>query len=106
MARGLLGKAMSSANANVTLYTVPAGVQFATVQLIAANNDASDATMKVAVGTSAIPGVGDYIEHGVVVPSKGNYERTCFLMSTGENLIINANNSLISLRVMGLEEAV
>jgi len=105
MSNGVLGKAMTVANNDVVVYTVPATVDFATVSINLVNQDTVDATVKISIGTTVIPGPVDYIDFNSVLPANGGgLERTCFLVSAGENVIVRADTSNVSVRVYGLEK--
>lgn len=106
MSNGVLGKSMSSANANVTVYTVPALVDFVTFSLNIVNLGATDGHVRVAIGTSAVPSPQDYVEYGATIPGNGGIlERTCMLASANENVIVYADSADMAIRVMGLEKA-
>ncbi len=105
MSNGVLGKSMTVANTVVTLYTVPVTVDFATVSINLVNQDVVDATVKIAIGTSATPGIVDYIDFNAVLPANGGgLERTCFVVSAGENIFVESNTNNVSVRVYGLEK--
>lgn len=105
MANGILGKAMSQANSNVTVYTVPGNAQFATVNINLCNQAGASATAKIAITTSASPAAADYIDNGSIIPASGGIlERTCLVLSPGEKVIVETNNSNTSIRVHGLEQ--
>jgi hypothetical protein len=104
MSNGLLGKAMSQTNTNVTVYTVPNNVQFATININILNQGVAG-TVKVAITTSASPAAVDYIDSAAALPADGGvYERTCQILSPGEKVIVEASNSNMSIRVQGLEQ--
>lgn len=106
MANGSLGKAMSQANSNVTVYTVPGNVQFAVVNINLCNTGGAEATAKIALTTSANPSAADYIDKGSKIPANGGIlERTCMTLSPGEKVIVEVDNALTAIRVHGLEKA-
>ena len=54
--------------------TVPTGISFAALNILAANDNATDATLRVWIGTDATPSQADLVEPGVVIGGKGRYE--------------------------------
>jgi hypothetical protein len=107
MSNGVLGKSMSVANTDVVVYTVPVTAEFATVSIQAVNTGVLDATVRVAIGTSPTPSIGDYIEYDTIIPANGGgLNITCMLCSTTENVIVRANTNDIAIRVFGLEKLI
>lgn len=105
MANGVLGKTMSVAGTEVIAYTAPANLDFATISINLVNQAAADASVKIAVTTSASASPGDYIDFNAVLPADGGgLERTCIVVSPGENVIIESDNSNVAVRVYGLEK--
>lgn len=105
MAKGFLGKAMSQAGAHVEVYAAPGGIQFATVNINIVNTDAAEATVKIAIGTNAVPVAVDFIDNGSKIPPNGGVlERMCFPVSAGEKVIVHSSNSNCAIQVRGLEQ--
>jgi len=105
MSNGVLGKALSSANNNVIIYTVPAGADFATASINLTNIGNVDSVVRIAIGTSAVPSPQDYVEYGATIPGNGGIlERTCMVLSPNEHIIVFADSSDIAIRVFGLEK--
>lgn len=105
MSNGVLGKGMSSANNNVVIYTAPSNLDFATVNISLCNLGSGDATVRVAIGTSATPSPQDYIEYGAIIPGNGGIlERTCMVVSPNEHVIVFSDTPDIAARVFGLEK--
>lgn len=105
MSNGVLGKAMSSDTADVTVYTVPSNAAFATVSLNLLNLGTEDAKVNIAFTTAATPGQVDYIEHEAIIPANGgSLERTCMLMSPNEKVVLQSDKATVACRVSGLEE--
>jgi len=105
MSNGVLGKSMTSSGNNVIVYTVPAGADFSTVSINLCNLGNVDSHVRIAITTSASPSPVDYIEYGAVIPGDGGIlERTCMVLSPGENLIVWADSNDISVRAFGLEK--
>lgn len=103
---GALGKAMSIVGA-VTPYTVPtSGVLFATVSVNLVNKGTTDAKVSLSMSTKATPDPQDYIEYQAVIPADGgSLERTCIVMSPGENVIVEADSPLVAIRAYGMEQS-
>jgi hypothetical protein len=105
MSNGVLGKSLSQAAANVIAYTAPVGLDFATVSINLCNLGAGDSAVRVAIGTSPNPSPQDFVEYGATIPGNGGIlERTCMVVSAGENVIVFADSSEIAIRVSGLEK--
>jgi len=107
MANGVLGKTMSVAGSEVTVYTAPANLDFATISINLVNQGAVDSLVKIAITTSPTPSPADYIDFNAVLPANGGgLERTCFVVSAGEKVIVEADSSNVSVRVYGLEKLI
>lgn len=105
MSNGKLGGGLTTTNTATIFYTVPATASYATVSINLVNtNSSADATIKIAVGTSAAPGLADYIEYGVALPKNGIYERECLVLSVGEMIVIEGSSNEVAVRIHGLEK--
>lgn len=105
MSNGKLGGGLTTTNTATTFYTVPTTASYATVSINLVNTSStSDATIKIAVGTSVTPGLADFIEYGVVLPKSGIYERECLVLSVGEMIVIEGSNNEVAVRIHGLEK--
>lgn len=104
MANGLLGKSMSTVDSDVTVYTAPASIQYATINIAANNIGPEVAKLKIAITTSSAPSNADYIEFDSEIPANGGVlERTCLILSPSEKVIIRCNRATVAVRVNGLE---
>lgn len=106
-------KATSTSGQFVEIYQVPAtGVQFATLTLNILNRHTAEATIQVAIGTTAIPNGGspsaaDFFEDGTKIPaSGGKYEYECLIAAPGERIFVKADNANCAIRLHGLLKAV
>lgn len=105
MANGVLGKGMSQSGNNVILYTVPGNADFATVNISLCNIGGVDSVVRVAISSNVNPSPQDYVEYGATIPGNGGIlERTCMVLSPGENVIVFADSPDIAARVFGLEK--
>lgn len=105
MSNGVLGKSMSSAGSNVTVYTAPSGIDFATISITLCNLGGINAAVRLAIGTNVSPSPQDYVEYGAELPANGGIlERTCLVVSPNENVIVFADSNDVSIRVFGLEK--
>ena len=106
MSNGVLGKTMTVANGQVIAYTVPSAAEFATVSVNLVNTNATtDVAVKVAITTSATPSRSDYIDYGTILKAGGGIlERTCIVVSPGENVIVESDSGDVAVRVYGLEK--
>jgi len=105
MASGKLGGGSLSAATHTTLYTVPAGV-YAVFNVNIVNENATDVTVRLAIGTSATPGTGDYVEYNVTIPASGVLERTGFVAETGMRVIGYTDTTSVAFNVFGVEVSV
>ena len=106
MANGLLGKAVSQANTDVTVYEVPVTAEFATVTIMVTNTGGGVATINTYVTSAANPTNSDVIGfQDELTAFGGSVEYTCMVLSAGEKVVVNANNDKCVIRVHGLEKA-
>lgn len=108
MASGLLGKAVLVANVPTLVYTVPANVEFVTLNINVVNTSTTPgdtALVKVAVSSLNVPNREDYIEYGVNLTANGGVlERTGVICSANEKIIITSTVANVTVRVNGIEE--
>ena len=105
MSEGVLGKAMSVAGQNTSVYTVPGDARFATASVCLVNLDSVEATVRLSIGTAATPGDADFIEYDAKIPPNGGVlERSCIVCSPNEQVIVKSTNSRVACRVYGLEQ--
>ncbi len=104
MAAGLMGNAVLAAAANTTVYTVPATVQYAEVDISVLNPTASDAQIEVAIAKADSPTQAEYIEKGVIAfKSGGVVTRVGVLMGPGEKVVVKSTAADTVVRVGGRE---
>lgn len=108
MSNGLLGKAVLVANVPTVVYSVPANVEFVTLNISAVNTSTTlgdVASVKVAVSTVNTPNREDYIEYGILLSSNGGVlERTGVICSPGEKIVVSSSISNVAVRIHGIEE--
>lgn len=102
MVSGLLGKASLAANANTSIYTVPAST-VATVNVNVVNTTTSSITIRLSIGAAA-PAATDYIEYDTTIPANGVLERSGLVMSAAEVLVARASATGVTVRAFGFEE--
>lgn len=108
MSNGCLGKGVTIANTLVKIYEVPAaGVSFASTSVLLLNTGVAVATVKIAIGVTAIPSAADYIDSNMELPANGGSgERNCLIMGPGEKLFVQGSSANVVVRVQGLEETI
>lgn len=107
MAKGKLGKAMASSSVQVSPYFVPSGATAAVVSVDLENTDpTNDATVDIFFSDSASGAAIDRVAHAIVPANGGHFELSCKTMGTGEHVVIGSDNSLVAIRVSGIEEIV
>lgn len=107
MSNGLLGKAISSTNNWVTLYTAPSSavIDFTTVNIHIVNKDVDIASVDLAITTNGSPSDVDFIGFKDELNAEGGaVEYNCFIVSPGEKIMMRSNNNLTIGRAHGLEK--
>lgn len=105
MANGYLAKGMTQAGQYADMYVVPANVVFTTASINCCNMGSNDASVRIAIATSAIPGGADHIDYNSIIPANGGIlERTCITCSPGEHILIFSDSPDIAVRIYGLEQ--
>jgi len=105
MATGRLGTANITTTANNTIYTVPSST-FSVVSVSICNrNSSTAATIKVAVASSASPGLDEWIEYDTSLVASGVVERTGIVMKATEVLVVQVSSATptVSVVAMGIE---
>jgi hypothetical protein len=106
MASGVLGQSALSATTLTTVYTVPAST-LAVVNINIVNRSTSaTADVRVALASTATPGVSEYIEFDATIPARGVLERTGIALQATEKVVVYASTANCSANVYGLEQAV
>lgn len=100
MPTGRLGTANITTTSNTTLYTVPAST-FAVVSVNVANRSSSaSASIRIAVASSATPGLDEYVEYDSSLVANGTLERTGLVMDAGKLLVVQTPTATPSLSVV------
>tara|TARA_B110000503_G_scaffold65815_3_gene103362 strand:- start:15218 stop:15550 length:333 start_codon:yes stop_codon:yes gene_type:complete len=106
MATGRLGTANITTTANTTVYTVPVST-FSVVSVNVVNRSSSaSAQIRIAVSSSATPGVDEFIEYDSNLVANGVLERTGIVMDeTNKYIVIQTPTAAptLSVVVYGIE---
>ena len=105
MATGRLGTANITTTSDTTVYTVPA-TTFSVVSVNVVNrSSSSSAQIKIAVASSATPGLAEYIEYDSALVANGVLERTGIVMDTGKLIVVSTPTATpaLSVVVYGIE---
>ena len=105
MATGRLGTANITTTSDTTVYTVPA-TTFSVVSVNVVNRSSSaPALIRIAVATSATPGLAEYIEYDSSLVANGVIERTGIVIKTGELIVVQTPTATpaLSVVVYGIE---
>jgi hypothetical protein len=107
MATGRLGTAnITLASTNTTIYGPVASSTFSVVSVNICNrNSTTAATIRVAVATSATPGLDEWIEYDTSLVASGVVERTGLVMKTGDYLVVQVSSATptVSVVAFGIE---
>ena len=100
MATGRLGTANITTTSDTTVYTVPA-TTFSVVSVNVVNRSSSaSAQIKIAVASSATPGLAEYIEYDSSLVANGVLERTGIVMDAGKLIVVQTPTATPSLSVV------
>lgn len=101
MATGILGAVnVTSATTNTTIYTVPAST-FSVISLNIVNRSSSAAaTVRIALSSSATPGLTDWIEYDTSIVANGVLERTGLVLDTGKYVVVYVSSATPTLSVV------
>ncbi len=105
MATGRLGTANITTTSNTTVYTVPSST-FSVVTISVCNrSNSASANIRIAVASSASPGVDEYIEYDSALVANGVLERTGLVLDAGKLLVVQTPTSTptLSVVVYGIE---
>ena len=107
MATGRLGTAnITLASTNTTIYGPVAASTFSVVSVNICNRSSTTAaTIRVAVATSASPGLDEWIEYDTSLVASGVVERTGLVMKATEVLVVKVSSAspTVSVVAMGIE---
>lgn len=100
---GLLNKLVSDGAIQI-LGTVP-DAPFSSVTIRAVNSTGVDVPIRLWASVDILPSMVDLIEYAAIVPGNGGtFERSCLIMSAGENLFVQAAPG-VTFRVETVDEA-
>jgi hypothetical protein len=105
MPTGRLGTANITTTADTTVYTVPLAT-FSVVSVNIVNRSSSAAAqIRVAVASSATPGLAEYIEYDSSLVANGVLERTGIVMDASKLLVVQTPTATpaLSVVVYGIE---
>lgn len=105
MPTGRLGNANITTTADTTVYTVPAST-FSVVSVNVVNRSSSaSAQIRIAVASSATPGLSEYIEYDSALVANGVLERTGIVMDAGKLIVVQTPTATpaLSVVVYGIE---
>ena len=105
MATGRLGTANITTTADTTVYTVPL-TTFSVVSVNVVNRSSvASAQIRIAVASSATPGLAEYIEYDSALVANGVIERTGIVMDAGKLLVVQTPTATpaLSVVVYGIE---
>lgn len=106
MASGILGQSALPATTETTVYTVPSST-LAIVNFNVVNRSTSnDASVRVALASTATAQDSEWIEYGVSIPPGGVLERVGIAMNAAKRVIVHASTAECSASVYGLEQTV
>lgn len=104
MATGRLGTADLSATTNTTVYTCPADT-YAVVSVNVCNRAGTSASVRIALTDTGTPGNDEYVEYDLELLANGVVERTGFVLSATQNVVVYSSAANVSAVVYGIEAA-
>ena len=105
MPTGRLGTANITTTSDTTVYTVPAAT-FSVVSINVVNRSSSAAAqIRIAIASSATPGVAEYIEYDSSLVANGVLERTGIVMDAAKIIVVQTPTATptLSVVVYGIE---
>ena len=103
MASGVLGTAaISSANNNQTVYTVPSST-YSVFNVSFTNTNATSVTIKLAVASTSTPATNEFLEFQTTVVGYGVFERTGLVANATKQVVVQASNTGVNVNVYGIE---
>lgn len=106
MATGRLQTPVQVGTGNTTLYTVPAGF-YAVFNVSLTNTSTAAVTVRLALSTTATPGIAEWIEYDTTIGPKGVLERTGLVANAGLNVVATSStNAVINATVYGIETSI
>ena len=100
MATGRLGTANITTTANTSVYTVPAST-FSVVSVNVVNRSSSATTnIRIAISSSASPGIDEWIEYDAQLVANGVLERTGLVLDAGKIIVVQTPTATPTLSVV------
>ena len=106
MATGRLGTANITTTSNTTIYGPVNTSTFSVVSVNICNRSSTTAaTIRVALATSASPGLDEWIEYDTSLVASGVVERTGLVMKTADYLVVQVSSATptVSVVAFGIE---
>ncbi len=101
---GKLGNASLAATTNTTVYTVPANVRGAEIDIDIVNTSGAAVTVDVAFAAAGTPVANEYVEKTASVSANsGHLLRTGDKLSAGELVVVKASATGVVVRISGKE---
>ena len=104
MSTGILGQAILSATTSTVVYTVPAGKTSSLTVSFCNQNSSDAAKVRLSLTPLSTATANSYLEYDANVPANGILERGAIVAGQGENIIVRATSSDVSVVVYGIEE--
>lgn len=103
----MAGKRLASANISTAdsptqVYRVPENSEVS-ANILITNRKFSDVRVRVSIGDNASPENKDYIEYNVIIPGNGILERTGLIIGSLERVIVESDQSDLTVRIHGYE---
>lgn len=98
----LLGKLFPASNVTGLLATVPNADDYASITINAVNTGSVNAYVSIYVTSAPNPINNDLIESRTLIPASGVLERTCVLISSGENIFVKSDVGGVVFRCYGV----
>lgn len=102
---GKLGNGLTLANTNNIIYTVPANIEFSSLNINVVNTTNNPAKIRIAISNAVTYSLKDCIEYDSVLVANGVLERTGLICGAGEIITLYSDIAGIAARIHGLEES-
>lgn len=103
MATGRLGAVDLAATTNTTVYQVPVS-KISSFTINVCNRNATSVKVRIALATTATPGVTEWLEYDTAVTGSGVLERSGLILDATKYVVAYSDTANVTVLVYGFEE--